>query len=250
MLYSELTGQTCDWRGGARHFVNGIAPDGAGGLLPCEHGTRALARPTAQGQREVPAARLAGGRLNSPDGVIRHPDGSIWFTDPTYGVEFPDQGSPGTGEQAGSFVFRLAPGTGALGPVIRDCAYPDGLALPPDGRRLQVAESGGSRSPGNERHIRVFDLQPGGRRGAGRVPGRGLRRDPGRCRRAEPGQCGRRRPCLRRRGAQARADRDAPDGLQPLLRRAGARPALHHRQQQPADDPARRPGARGPSRRR
>ncbi len=169
LLYSEVSGDVHVWRGGQRHFVNGTTPDGSGGLLMCEHGTRSLTCLSHDGQRSVLADHFEGGRLNSPNDVVVHPDGSIWFTDPTYGIEFPDQGNSGETEQEGSFVYRYAPDTGLLSAMIRDCAYPNGLAFSPDGTQLYVADSAGSRSPGDKRHIRVFDLGSNGQLTGGDV---------------------------------------------------------------------------------
>ncbi|SNY92254.1 gluconolactonase [Cohaesibacter sp. ES.047] len=169
MHYSELSGEVNVWRGGQRHFVNGTTPDAAGGLLMCEHGTRSLTRLSHEGKREILADRFDGGRLNSPNDVVQHLDGSIWFTDPTYGIEFPDQGNPGKKEQEGSFVYRFDPKSEKLSAMIRDCAYPNGLAFSPDASRLYVADSGGSRSPGDERHIRVFDLGDNGQLSGGDI---------------------------------------------------------------------------------
>ncbi|WP_114008389.1 SMP-30/gluconolactonase/LRE family protein [Cohaesibacter intestini] len=169
MLYSEPSGAVHVWRGGQRHFVNGTVPDAAGGVLLCEHGTRSLTRLSPDGKRQILADRFEGRRLNSPNDVVEHRDGSIWFTDPTYGIEFPDQGNPGEQEQEGSFVYRYDPKTTRLSAVIRDCAYPNGLAFSPDGTHLYVADSGGSRSPGNQRHIRVFDLDSDGQLSGGKI---------------------------------------------------------------------------------
>ncbi len=169
MLYSELSGEVHVWRGGHRQFVNGTTPDAAGGLILCEHGTRSLTLLSHDGRRVVLADRFEGGRLNSPNDVVQHPDGSIWFTDPTYGIEFPDQGNPGEKEQKGSFVYRYDPGTGELSAMIRDFAYPNGLAFSPDGTRLYVADSAGSRSPGDKRHIRAFNLDSNGQLTGGEI---------------------------------------------------------------------------------
>lgn len=154
LLHSTLTDQTHVLRGGAGHFVNGTMLDGTG-ILMCEHGTRSLTRLALDGQRQTLASRFEGGRLNSPNDVAVGA-GAIWFTDPSYGIEIPGQGVPGPREQGGNFVFRLS--DGCLKSVAGDFAYPNGIALSRDERVLYVADSGGSRSPGNQRHIRRFTI--------------------------------------------------------------------------------------------
>jgi gluconolactonase len=158
MLYSELSGLTHELRGGRRHFTNGATLDRQGRMLVCEHGTRSLARIGHDGQRTLLADIFEGGRLNSPNDVAVHADGTIWFTDPSYGIESHYEGCVSPREQNGNHVYRYDPTTGALDAVARDFAYPNGIAFSPDGALLYVADSGGSRSPGNERHIRVFTL--------------------------------------------------------------------------------------------
>lgn len=155
LLHSVLTGETDVLRGGAGHLVSGTAPDGEDILL-CEHGTRALARLSLDGHRVVLASEFDGRRLNSPNDVAVGA-GAIWFTDPSYGIEIPGQGIQGPKEQLGNFVFRLS--ADGIRAVVDDLAYPNGIALSPDERFLYVSDSGGSRSPGNQRHIRRFEIQ-------------------------------------------------------------------------------------------
>lgn len=154
LLHSTLTGQTHVLRGGADHFVNGTTLDGTG-ILMCEHGTRSLTRLTLDGRREVLASHHDGGRLNSPNDVAVGA-GAVWFTDPSYGIEIEGQGILAPREQMGNFVFRLS--EGRLSAVAGDLAYPNGIAVSRDGQFLYVADSGGSRSPGNQRHIRRFRI--------------------------------------------------------------------------------------------
>lgn len=158
MLHSAITGQTHMLRGGNRHFVNGSTLDGTGILL-CEHGTRALTRLTLDGRRQILASHHEGGRLNSPNDVAVGA-GAIWFTDPSYGIEIEGQGISGAKEQAGNFVYRLS--QGRIEAVAKDFAYPNGIAVSRDGRFLYVADSGGSRSPNDERHIRRFTIGTSG----------------------------------------------------------------------------------------
>lgn len=130
---------------------NGLALDGRGGLLACQHDRRLvridLARPNDQ--PTVLAERFEGKRLNSPNDLAVRKDGTIYFTDPPYGL-----GSPTQREPTFNGVYRLAP-DGALSLASQDLVTPNGIALSPDEKRLYVADQG----PGE---IRVFDVAPDG----------------------------------------------------------------------------------------
>jgi gluconolactonase len=98
-----------------------------------------------------------GKKLNSPNDVAIHPDGSIWFTDPDYGLA----GRPK--EQEGNYVYRYDEKTKQLTAVVRDFDKPNGLCFSPGGKLLYIADSG------KPRHIRVFPVLAGGKLGEGRV---------------------------------------------------------------------------------
>ncbi|OCX65712.1 hypothetical protein BFP70_08850 [Thioclava sp. SK-1] len=152
LIHTPSTRLTSDYRGGARHFVNGTTgADGA--LVMCEHGTRALTRLMPDGTREVLATHYGGGRLNSPNDVAMAADGALWFTDPSYGIEIEGQGIAGPKEQPVNGVYRWH--QGQLTRVFSDFAYPNGIAFGPSGDLLYIADSGGSRAEG-QRHIRSF----------------------------------------------------------------------------------------------
>lgn len=153
---------------GNSRYTNGATVDSAGSLLLCEHGTRSLVRVTNDGVRQTIIDRFDGGRLNSPNDVTVDPNGTIWFTDPSYGIESDRHGIPGPREQAGNFVFGVS-AQGEVLQVLKGFAYPNGIGVSPDGQWLYVADSGGSRSPRNERHIRRFPLRKGRAEGGGPV---------------------------------------------------------------------------------
>ncbi len=125
--------------------ANGLAFDSQGRLLACEHGTRRVSRRSGDGTIEAVADRYEGARLNSPNDVVTRADGSIWFTDPPYGISRGEQELPFQG------VFRIDP-NGTLHAVLRDFDRPNGLAFSPDGTTMYVADSS------DRRHIRAFDV--------------------------------------------------------------------------------------------
>lgn len=148
-------------------FANGNTLDGAGRMISCEHGGRRVIRradPANPATVEVIADRYLGKRLNSPNDVVVRTDGSIWFTDPPYGINSDIEGYPATSEIGGCHVYCALP-DGTLIAVATDFDKPNGLAFSPDERKLYVADSGairGASFPGIDyslpHHIRVFDV--------------------------------------------------------------------------------------------
>ncbi|MGQ0566461.1 MAG: SMP-30/gluconolactonase/LRE family protein [Gemmobacter sp.] len=150
------------------NFANGHTRDREGRLVSCEHGTRRVTRTEVDGSITVIADRYNGKRLNSPNDVVVRSDGSIWFTDPTYGILSAYEGYRADPEQAARNVFRCDPATGVVTSVADDFNQPNGLAFSPDETRLYVADSAASHDPSLPRHIRVFDVD-GDRLENGRV---------------------------------------------------------------------------------
>ncbi|MFC6591985.1 SMP-30/gluconolactonase/LRE family protein [Deinococcus lacus] len=99
-----------------------------------------LASPGSRGSWTVLATHWEGKRLNSPNDVALHPDGSLWFSDPTYGIDKPEEGYGGEMEQPGRYVFRLDP-DGTLTCPIQDRSKPNGLAFA-DAQTLLLADTG------------------------------------------------------------------------------------------------------------
>ncbi|MFH5773806.1 SMP-30/gluconolactonase/LRE family protein [Paracoccus sp. NGMCC 1.201697] len=143
-------------------YSNGNTRDPQGRLVTCHHGLRAVTRTEHDGSRSIVASSHAGRRLNSPNDVVAHSDGSIWFTDPTYGILSDLEGYRAPREQDGSFVYRVPPAGGEPRPVITDFTQPNGLCFSPDEGLLYVAESGSSHDPDVPPVIRVFDVAPDG----------------------------------------------------------------------------------------
>lgn len=147
-------------------FANGNTLDGAGSMVSCEHGGRRVVRrkdPYDPRAVEVIADRYRGGRLNSPNDVVVRSDGTIWFTDPPYGINSDIEGYAAESEQEGCFVFCVTEGAPIA--VATDFDKPNGLAFSPDERHLYIADSGairGASFPSIDyrlpHHIRVFDV--------------------------------------------------------------------------------------------
>lgn len=150
-------------------FTNGHTRERDGALLHCSHGLRAVVRTRADGGDEIVADRWRGRRFNSPNDIVVKSDGTIWFTDPPYGIVLPAEGHPGESEIGDCLVFRLDPASGALDPVTNLPEHPNGLAFSPDERRLYVSDTAGALDPGGNHCIFVFDVAEGRSLRNGRV---------------------------------------------------------------------------------
>ncbi|MDX2266960.1 MAG: SMP-30/gluconolactonase/LRE family protein [Bryobacter sp.] len=137
--------------------ANGNTLDRKGNLVTAEHGAHRISRTegTQAGAAETVVAEHAGKALNSPNDVVVKRDGTLWFTDPDYGL------SGRKKEQAGNYVYRYDERTRELTPVAKDFDKPNGLCFSADERKLYVADSGAPK------HIRVFTLSADGRSLAG-----------------------------------------------------------------------------------
>ena len=149
LRYDEVTGRTDVFTAPA-DFPNGRTVDRQGRFLSCEHGARRLTRLEHDGTVTVLADSYRGQRFNSPNDVVTAADGSIWFTDPTYGIRSDYEGHQAQEEIGGRYVYRLGV-DGTLEVVADDFTQPNGLAFSEDETRLFVVDS-------QERHIRVFDV--------------------------------------------------------------------------------------------
>jgi gluconolactonase len=111
----------------------------------------------------VLASHHEGRRLNSPNDVVVKSDGSVWFTDPTYGIDSDYEGDAAPSEIGGSHVYRIDPDDGRLDAVVTDMSKPNGLAFSPDEQWLYVVDTGISHAPDGPRHIRRHRVQADGR---------------------------------------------------------------------------------------
>ncbi|CAM8757381.1 Gluconolactonase [Burkholderia pseudomallei] len=137
--------------------ANGNTRDRAGRLVTCEHLTRRVTRTEYDGSITVLAERFAGKRFNSPNDVIVKSDGSIWFSDPDFGIQSFYEGEKQASEMP-ERVYRIDPQTGAVDIVVDGVLGPNGLAFSPDEAMLYVVES-----KGRLRTIRAYDVAADGR---------------------------------------------------------------------------------------
>lgn len=149
-------------------FTNGHVRERGGALLHCSHGQRAIIRTRldAQGQPlgdDTVVARYQGRRLNSPNDVVVHSDGALWFTDPPYGIVSNDEGHQADSELGDCYVFRFDPATGALRIASDFVEEPNGLAFSPDEQVLYVSDTSAAlrRDGSGHHHIVAFDVLGG-----------------------------------------------------------------------------------------
>lgn len=154
--YDTTSGETTVFRDGAE-YTNGRTVDREGRVVQCSHGRRAVEIEGPDGPVTL-VDRWAGGRFNSPNDLVVRSDGSIWFSDPAYGIDpSGHEGHPGEREYGGCFVFRLDPVTGEATPVITGLEAPNGIAFSPDESLLYVSDTGGSTGDDSLR-IAVYDV--------------------------------------------------------------------------------------------
>ena len=214
--------------------TNGHTVDREGRLVSCEHRGRCVSRIEHDGKRTVLADRWQGKRLNSPNDVVVKSDGSIWFSDPTYGIDSEYEGDAADSEIGASHVFRIDPANGAVAAVATDFVKPNGLAFSPDESFLYVADTGMTHVEDGPRHIRRFELSSDGRKLCRRrkirdLRCRAFRRLPLRREGAFVDLRGRWRALLPSRRHPARQDPRAGGGGECAIRRAEAQPPLHFR---------------------
>lgn len=169
VVWSDVKGdRVCRWHQGTTsvirkpaHFQNGNALDLEGRIVVCSHGDRAIVRQEKDGQWRVIADRYQGKRLNSPNDLVVKSDGTLWFTDPPFGLTQADEGCGGEQEQPGSFVFRFDPSTGEIDAVITDMERPNGLAFSPDESLLYISDTSAVERTEMCHDIRVYDITDG-----------------------------------------------------------------------------------------
>lgn len=168
MRYDETDGSVGVFRHPAGNS-NGNTVDRQGRLVTCEHGGRRVSRTEHDGTVVTVADRWQGKRLNSPNDVVVKSDGSIWFTDPSYGIESDYEGNKAESEIGACHVYRVDPATGAVEAVITDMVRPNGLAFSLDETKLYVSDTGRTHGDHLPAHIRVFDVRERGTLSGGDV---------------------------------------------------------------------------------
>ncbi len=140
------------------NFSNGNTRDLQGRLITCQHLTRSVTRTEHSGEVKTIASHFDGKRLNSPNDVTVKSDGSIWFTDPDYGILSDYEGRKSQSEQSTCNVYRIDPKTGNLSLVSNQMIKPNGLCFNKNETKLYVSDTGGSHVSGGPRNIYSFEL--------------------------------------------------------------------------------------------
>ncbi|GJD48719.1 Gluconolactonase [Methylobacterium crusticola] len=177
LLFQDLPrNRTMRWIEGAgfsvyrqpSNYANGQTRDRQGRLIACSHRGRCIDRIEHDGRVTTLVTHHAGRRLNSPNDVVVKSDGTIWFSDPVYGIANDYEGGRQESEQPPA-LYRFDPASGEIRVAAGDFDGPNGLAFSPDERRLYVAETGDQTRPNPRQHIRVFDVGPDGALSGGAV---------------------------------------------------------------------------------
>ena len=151
--WDEATGRVTPFRKPSNHG-NGNTRDRQGRLITCEHQTRRVTRTEYDGTITVIADSFDGKRLNSPNDVVVKSDGSIWFTDPDYGILSDYEGDRSASEIGACHVYRIDGRSGEIAIVADDFVKPNGLAFSPDESILYIADTGNHK-------IKEFDPDTG-----------------------------------------------------------------------------------------
>ncbi|MCH6468768.1 SMP-30/gluconolactonase/LRE family protein [Sinomonas terrae] len=157
--FDPVTGKVRDYATEVE-FTNGRTLDADGSVVQCSHGRRRVER-DRDGDVVAIVDSFEGKRLNSPNDVVVARDGTIWFTDPPYGIlPGTNEGHEGEQEYGACYVFRCGSGGEDLTPVVTDLVHPNGLAFSPDESLLYVADTAGLRHNVPFR-IAVYDIVDG-----------------------------------------------------------------------------------------
>ena len=168
LRFDECDGSVSVFRQPA-YNENGHTVDRQGRLVSCEHRGRAVTRTEHDGSRTVLAASYQGKRLNSPNDAVVKSDGSIWFTDPTYGIDSEYEGDAAVSDIGASYVYRLDPESGHVEMVADDLFKPNGLAFSPDEGLLYIADTGFTHDESVTPKINVYPVIDGVKLGKARL---------------------------------------------------------------------------------
>ena len=168
LRYDECDGHVSVFRSPANN-ENGHTVDREGRLISCEHRGRAVSRTEHDGSRTVLASEYKGRKLNSPNDAVVKSDGTIWFTDPTYGIDSHYEGDKSESEIGASHVYRFDPSTASLDVVVDDLLKPNGLAFSPDESILYVVDTGFTHDETVTPKIVAYPVTDGRKLGSGRL---------------------------------------------------------------------------------
>ena len=168
LRWDETDGVVSIFRSPANN-TNGHTVDLEGRLVSAEHRGRCVSRTEHDGSRKVLVDRFEGKRLNSPNDLVVKSDGTIWFTDPSYGIDSDYEGDAAPSEIGACNVYRFDPATGSISAVATDFVRPNGIAFSPDESLLYIADTGATNVKNGPRHIRRFAVSAGGTLSGGEV---------------------------------------------------------------------------------
>jgi gluconolactonase len=157
LRFDETDGSVSVFRQPANNS-NGHTVDREGRLVSCEHQARCVSRTEHDGSRTVLVSRYQGKRFNSPNDVVVKSDGSVWFSDPSYGIDSEYEGDAAPSEIGACHVYRFDPASGEVAVVATDFVQPNGLAFSPNESLLYVADTGVSHVTDGPHHIRRFEV--------------------------------------------------------------------------------------------
>ena len=169
LIWSDVIGdRLLQWKAGkvsiyqaSSSYQNGNALDLEGRIVACSHGHRAIVRQDFDGEWRILVDRYQGKRLNSPNDITVKSDGTLWFTDPPFGLTQANQGCGGEQEQPGSYVYRFDPATREMTAVVTDMCRPNGLAFSPNEQQLYVSDTSAFENPALFHDVRTFDVVNG-----------------------------------------------------------------------------------------
>jgi len=140
------------------NFINGNTLDQNGNLISCSHGGRCIYKTDFNNNVSVVIDNYEGKKFNSPNDVAVKSDGTIWFTDPPYGIETDYEGYKSDKEYDGCYVFQFNPLTNILKVASKDFIRPNGIAFSPDEKKIYISDTGGSHDPNGPKHIKEYEV--------------------------------------------------------------------------------------------
>ena len=155
MRWDETDGSVSVFRQPALNS-NGHTVDFQGRLVSCEHRGRCVSRTEHDGTRTVLASHFEGKRFNSPNDVVVKSDGSVWFSDPSYGIDSDYEGDAAPSEIGAQRVYRVDGASGAVSVAASDFVQPNGLAFSPDESLLYIVDTGATHIADGPHHVRCF----------------------------------------------------------------------------------------------
>ncbi len=164
LIYNSNNGLVSTFRSPS-NFNNGNCLDNEQMLISCQHENRRVVRQENDGTLTVVADKFEGKMFNSPNDVVVKSDGSVWFTDPPYGILTNEEGKKSESEIGGNHVYKVGK-DGLVSKVLDSFDKPNGIVFSPDEKYLYVADSGAAE-PGNidfnkPHHVKRYDVDMSG----------------------------------------------------------------------------------------